>query len=592
MAQYSADLLDDIRSRVDLVELISDFLTLKRAGENWKGLCPFHTEKTPSFMVNPRKGIFHCFGCGAGGDAFGFLMRQNHLSFPEAVRVLAERAGVTVPQAGRGEPEAPQREPLYEALDLAAAYYERALWERPEGERARRYLRERGISDEAARRFRLGYAPEGWEHLLQHARGAGVDEGTLIQVGLVLPRSEGRGVYDRFRGRLIFPISDLQGRSIAFGGRSLGPEEPKYLNSPETPLYVKGHVLYALHLAKQAIRERGRAVVVEGYLDCLTAQEAGFTETVAALGTAFTAAQVTLLKRYTDDVITAFDADPAGESATLRGLEVLVPSGLRVRVAPLPVGEDPDGLIRKQGARAFGAALNGAEPLLLKALAGFPASTRHTFQGRVQALRSVATLLTKIPDPTEARFAIQEVARRFGLSETFVDEEVQRMRRGTKRPAPPGTPAAAQPEAPFFDKALVHYLLHSAEGRKALLSLVEVDALSHPGFRAILALLKTHPEAEPERLVSLLEDEGVQGLAAGLLLAEPPGLTVPDMTAQFRRRIELRRRKQEVRMATQALATAESQGDPNLAGLVREHFTRARQVKEMVTGGEPGSPIS
>src|SRR3972149_6777599 len=267
MAQYSSDLLDEVRARTDLVELISDFLTLKRAGENWKGLCPFHAEKSASFMVNPRKGIFHCFGCGAGGEAFGFLMRQSHLSFPEAVRVLAERAGVTLPQAGgRGDAQAPQREPLYETLELAAAYYARALWERPEGERARRYLRERGISDDVARRFRLGYAPEGWEHLLQHARSAGVDEGVLVQVGLALPRSEGRGIYDRFRGRLIFPISDLQGRVIAFGGRSLGPEDPKYLNSPETPLYVKGQMLYALLLAKQAIREKGRAGVVEGYL--------------------------------------------------------------------------------------------------------------------------------------------------------------------------------------------------------------------------------------------------------------------------------------------------------------------------------------
>ena len=590
MAQYSSDLLDEVRARTDLVELISDFLTLKRAGENWKGLCPFHAEKTASFMVNPRKGIFHCFGCGAGGDAFGFLMRQSHLSFPEAVRLLAERAGVTLPQAGgRGDAQAPQREPLYETLELAAAYYERALWERPEGERARRYLRERGISDDVARRFRLGYAPEGWEHLLQHARGAGVDEGALVQVGLALPRSEGRGIYDRFRGRLIFPISDLQGRVIAFGGRSLGPEEPKYLNSPETPLYVKGQMLYALHLAKQAIREKGRAVVVEGYLDCLTAQQAGFGETVAALGTAFTPAQVTLLKRYTDELITAFDADPAGESATLRGLEVLVASGLRVRVAPLPAGEDPDSLIRKHGPHAFGGALDGAEPLLLKALAGFPVSAFQTFQGRVEALKSVATLLAKIPDPTEARLAVLEVARRFILSETFVEEEVSRLRAVAKRPAvSPPSPVPQQAVSPF-DKALVHDLLHSAEARRDLLPLVTVEDLSHPDFRAVVALLKFHPEAEPETLVSLLEGEALQGLVAGLLLAEPR--SAPDISA-WRRRIELHRGKQQSRVAHQALAVAQSQGEADLSDLVKDHVARARKVRELVTGGEPGSPAS
>ncbi len=591
MAQYSPDLLDEIRARVDLVDLVSDFSTLKRMGENWKGLCPFHTEKTPSFMVNPKKGIFHCFGCGAGGDAFGFVMRQNRLSFPEAVRALADRAGVPLPSRQIQE-ETPKREPLYEAMELAAAYYERALWEQPEGERARRYLRGRGVTIEAARRFRLGYAPEGWEHLLQYAKGSGVDEALLLQVGLVLARHEGRGVYDRFRGRLIFPIGDVQGRIIAFGGRSLGPEEPKYLNSPETPLYVKGQTLYALPLAKNAIRETGRVVVVEGYLDCLAAQQAGFGETVAALGTAFTPAQVLLLKRYTDDVITAFDADAAGESATLRGLDVLLASGLRVRVATLPDGDDPDSLIQKQGAAAFRVALDAAEPLLLRALAGFSAEALQSFQGRVHALRNVGALLAKIPDPTEARLAIQEVARRFALSETFVEEEVRRLRGAVKPPAVSSPAPAPQQEIPLFDKVLVHYLLHSVEGRSALLPLVSAEDLSHPDFRAIMTLLKSHPEAAPETLVSLLDGEALQGLVAGLLLAEPPGLSAPDVTAQFRRRIELRRRKQESRVAHQALAAAQSQGDPNLSGLVKEHVARARQVKELATGVEPGASPS
>ena len=592
MAQYSPDLLDEIRARIDLVDLVSDFVTLKRAGENWKGLCPFHTEKTPSFMVNPKKGIFHCFGCGAGGDAFGFLMRQNRLSFPEAVRTLADRAGVTLPtRAGPEEAQAAKREPLYEAMELAAAYYERALWDQPEGERARRYLQARGITPEAARRFRLGYAPEGWEHLLQYAKGSGVDEAVLLQVGLVLPRSEGRGVYDRFRGRLIFPIADVQGRMIAFGGRSLGPEEPKYLNSPETPLYVKGQTLYALHLAKHAIRETGRVVVVEGYLDCLAAQQTGFGETVAALGTAFTPAQVSLLKRYTDEIITAFDADAAGESATLRGLDLLVSSGLRVRVAALPGGEDPDSLIQKQGVSEFRATLDRAEPLLLWALAGFPASALQSFQGRVQALRNVGALLAKIPDPTEARLAIQEVARRFALSETFVEEEVRRLRGIAKRPAAPPAPVGQQ-EVPFFDKSLVHYLLHSAEARRDLLPVVTEDDLSHPDSRAVITLLKAHPEAEPEKLVSLFEEQALQGLVTGLLLTKPREVDIPDITVHFRRQIELRRGKQESRVAHQALAAAQSQGQADLSGLVREHVARARKVRGLAMGGESGSSSS
>lgn len=583
MAQYSAELLDEIRARLDLVDLVSDFVTLKRTGENWKGLCPFHAEKTPSFTVNPKKGIFHCFGCGAGGDAFGFLMRQNRLSFPEAVRALADRAGTALPaRQGQEEAQSPKREPLYETMELAATYYERALWDQPEGERARRYLRARGITNETARRFRLGYAPEGWEHLLQYAKGSGVDETLLLQVGLVLPRHEGRGIYDRFRGRLIFPIADLQGQIIAFGGRSLGPEEPKYLNSPETPLYVKGQTLYALPLAKHAVREAGRVVVVEGYLDCLAAQQAGFGETVAALGTAFTPAQVLLLKRYTDEIITAFDADAAGESATLRGLDVLLGSGLRVRVATLPEGEDPDSLIQKQGAAAFRVALDGAEPLFLRALAGFPAEVLQSFQGRVQALRNVGALLAKIPDPTEARLAIQEVARRFALSETFVEEEVRRLRGVTKRPAASSPAPVPRQEVPPFDKALVQDLLHSAEARMELLPVVTEEDLSHPDFRAVVAALKSHPEAEPATLLSLLQGEILQGLVAGLLLDEPS--SAPDIAA-WRRRIELLRGKQESRVAHQALAAAQSQGQADLSDLVREHIVRARKVRDLVVGG-------
>ncbi|MEK7363594.1 MAG: DNA primase, partial [candidate division NC10 bacterium] len=305
---FSPQLLEEIRARVDIVDLVGQFVNLKRAGENWKGLCPFHAEKTPSFMVHPKKGIFHCFGCGVGGDAFGFLMRQDRLQFPEAVRVLAERAGVALPTERRTEVDG-QREALFKTMALACEFYQDALWNRPEGEGARRYLDSRGVAPDMARRFALGYAPEGWDHLLGFMKGRGVTEEQLVQVGLVLPRQTGSGFYDRFRGRLLFPIKDGQGRVVAFGGRAMGTEDPKYLNSPETPLYVKGQTLYALDLAKPQIRERNRALVVEGYVDCLMAHQHGFTETVAALGTAFTASQLGLLRRYCDEVITFFDAD-------------------------------------------------------------------------------------------------------------------------------------------------------------------------------------------------------------------------------------------------------------------------------------------
>src|SRR5262245_33363050 len=238
MASFAAHVLDEIRARVDIVELVSQWVNLKRAGANWKGLCPFHNEKTPSFTVHPKKGIFHCFGCGAGGDAFGFLMRQDRLAFPEAVRALAQRVGVELPTERRTDADG-KLDALRDVMTRAAEFYSGQLWRR-EGERARGYLESRSIDPDVARRFGLGWAPEGWDHLLGVMKAESVSEETLAQAGLVVPRQNGPGFYDRFRGRLLFPIRDSQGRVIAFGGRALGKEEPKYLNSPETPLYVKG----------------------------------------------------------------------------------------------------------------------------------------------------------------------------------------------------------------------------------------------------------------------------------------------------------------------------------------------------------------
>src|SRR5581483_5389654 len=291
MASYSTAVLDEIRSGIDIVDLVGRFVNLKKAGVNWKGLCPFHAEKTPSFMVNPKKGIFHCFGCGVGGDAFGFLMRQDKLSFPEAVRALAKQAGVALPEE-RGGAGGSGRDELLRALDLAARFYAEAL-EKPGGERARRYFADRGIDPEAARRFGLGYAPDAWDALLGFMRGQQVAEEVLVAAGLAVQREGRSGVYDRFRGRLMFPIRDLQGR-----GRAFGDEQPKYLNSPETPLYTKGNLLYAADVARTTMQQKNRALLVEGYVDCLMAHQYGFTETVAALGTAFTPAQLGLLHRY------------------------------------------------------------------------------------------------------------------------------------------------------------------------------------------------------------------------------------------------------------------------------------------------------
>src|SRR5207245_2362699 len=348
MASYSQSVLDEIRAAVDIVDVVNRFVNLKKAGQNWKGLCPFHTEKTPSFMVNEKKGIFHCFGCGVGGDAFGFLMRQDKLSFPEAVRALAKQAGVALPEE-RGPAVDHGREDLFRTMELAWRFYVDQLW-KPAGDRAQQYLAQRGIDPEVARRFGLGLAPEGWDTLSSFMRSEKVTDDALVAAGLAIPREGRSGVYDRFRGRLLFAIRDLQGRVVAFGGRAFGDEQPKYLNSPETPLYVKGNLLYAADLARAAIQAKNRAVLVEGYVDCLMAHQHGFTETVAALGTAFTPAQLGLLRRYCDDAVLFFDADAAGRKAAERAEELLEPTRAdqRVRARGVDGGEGR----RRPGSRA------------------------------------------------------------------------------------------------------------------------------------------------------------------------------------------------------------------------------------------------
>ncbi|MFQ5521578.1 MAG: DNA primase, partial [Candidatus Methylomirabilia bacterium] len=466
-AAFTPALLEEVRARVDLIDLISQFVNLRRAGESWKGLCPFHAEKTPSFTVNPKRGVFHCFGCGVGGDAFGFLMRQERLSFPEAVRALAQRAGVLLPTQPRREAER-SREALYKVMALAADFYAEMLWKRPEGEHARRYLERRGVDPLIAEGFGLGYAPEGWDHLLTFMKGAGVGEELLVQVGLLVARQSGPGFYDRFRGRLVFPIRNLEGGPIAFGGRALGVEEPKYLNSPETPLYVKGQTLYALDRARDAIRGKNRVLLVEGYVDCLMAHQHGFVETVAALGTAFTSAQFGVLRRYCDEVIIFFDDDAAGRRAAQRAEELLEPAGaglawavartgefgvsrsLEVKVALLPGGHDPDSFLRAEGAAGFEQRIREARSLLAFTMErALEEENLSSPKGRATAFARVALILSKASGSHEAAELSRGGARKLGVDPTQLWIEAQRLQRAlTTRGATPRAAEARSEEAP------------------------------------------------------------------------------------------------------------------------------------------------
>jgi DNA primase len=576
VASYSTAILDDIRGAVDIVELVGRFVNLRKAGANWKGLCPFHGEKTPSFMVNPKKGIFHCFGCGVGGDVFGFLMRQDRLSFPEAVRALAKGAGVALPEE-RETSEGSGRDDLVHAMDLAARFYAEALW-KPGGARAQKYLADRGIDPDVARRFGLGYAPEGWDTLLTFMKSEKVAEETLVTAGLAVARDSRAGVYDRFRGRLLFTIRDLQGRVVAFGGRAFGDEQPKYLNSPETPLYTKGNLLYAADVARESIRARNRALIVEGYVDCLMAHQHGFTETVAALGTAFTPAQLAVLRRYCDEVVTFFDADAAGQKAAERAQELLEPTtggfawavnrsgsfetagALRVKVALLPPGHDPDTFLRAQGAAAFSDCIASARSLLSYALARTigDAGTAGP-RGRTNAFARVALMLSKVSDAEEAAALSREAAARLGVDATQLWIEAQRLAASLRKPtAPVGAATTAGPTASAEDRKLITLLLISAPARTTLLPLLEPADVAHPALREIVEALKAFPALEATALLSTVASETARHMISALIVDEGVVEDATSSIEQFQRRLEYVNRRRRVRELSRSIAVAQA----------------------------------
>jgi len=620
MAQYAQALLDDVRNAVDIVDLVGRFVNLRKAGVNWKGLCPFHGEKTPSFMVNPKKGIFHCFGCGVGGDVFGFLMRQDRLSFPEAVRSLAKTAGIALPEEGARSGDS-GREELIRIVDLAWRFYDDTLW-RTAGDRARAYLEQRGIDADVAKRFGLGYAPEGWDGLLTFMRSQKVTDDALVTAGLAVQRENRSGVYDRFRGRLLFPIRDLQGRVVAFGGRGFGDEQPKYLNSPETPLYIKGNLLYAADIARPTIQTKNRALLVEGYVDCLMAHQHGFTETVAALGTSFTAAQLALLRRYCDEVVTFFDADAAGQKAAERAEELLEPTSggmawavnrsgsfegggtFRVKVALLPAGHDPDTFLRESGAPAFAERIGAARSLLAYALdrAVVDPDGATGARARTTAFARVAVMLAKVADAQEAATLSREAAAKLGVDATQLWIEAQRLQSSLRTPPARPQTAPAPSSTPPVERDLVTLLLRSVEARAGLLAILdETDDLGHPPLRSIVAALKRRPDAPAESLMTDLETDEARSVLSSLLVVDRESLDVQVSIEQFQRRLERSQRLRRAREVSQTIA--ETQAKTGVAAPMHTELRTLHEESAVVYGitggvaqslehGTPGSPRS
>jgi len=358
------NILDDILDRCNIAELISGYIPLKRIGRSFKALCPFHHEKTPSFIVNPDKQIYHCFGCGVGGNAFSFLMKYERMDFIEAVKLLAKKTGVVVPDTrGPSSAQSSFISQLHKVNEFAASYYTDTLLNKQSGKQALDLVNKRNISKESILTFKLGYSINSWDGLLRHAKEKGVSTELLNKAGLILRSNRDNSFYDRFRNRLIFPIFDIKGKVIAFGARVLDKSLPKYINSPETPVYMKGRHLYGLNFAKISIAQENHVIIVEGYTDLISCYQKGIKNIVASCGTALTIEQTRLLKRFTNEAIMIYDADQAGETASLRNLDVLISEGMDVRIVSLPTGQDPDSYINKVGASGFKKALEAAKDL-------------------------------------------------------------------------------------------------------------------------------------------------------------------------------------------------------------------------------------
>ncbi|MGM0471608.1 MAG: DNA primase [Bacillota bacterium] len=422
MRYFSDDFIEQVREQNDIIDLISDYLRLENSGSNYKGLCPFHDEDTPSFMVSPHKQLYHCFGCGAGGNIFNFLMEIEQLEFVEAVEVLAKRAGLSLPQQSQQAKEQQlQKSELYQIHDWAVKFFNYLLTETEQGQEAYRYLKNRDFTDEIIDQFQLGYAPDSWHSLFNFLKKKGYSAQKIQQAGLIIPQNQGQGYYDRFRNRIMFTISNLRGQVVGFGGRVLDDTEPKYLNSPQTPIFNKKDILYGLNLAKQQIRRSGSAIIVEGYTDMITGYQYGIENLVASLGTSLTRRQARLLKRYADRVYIAYDGDAAGESATLRGLEILKQVGVEVYIVDLPTDSDPDEVIKEEGAKHFTTLVDQAQPLLEFKIESLLTNRElNKIEEKVTVADEVIPILAEIDNEIEQAEYIKRVADKLAVESKVV----------------------------------------------------------------------------------------------------------------------------------------------------------------------------
>ncbi|MFD1425688.1 DNA primase [Kroppenstedtia sanguinis] len=585
------EVIDQIRDHFDIVDVVGQTVQLKKSGRNFFGLCPFHSERTPSFSVSPDKQIYYCFGCGAGGDVIRFLMETEQLTFVEAITQLADQAGIQIPRSQREnsqDPEEEKRQQLRKVTELTARLYHHLLLESDQGAQAREYLLKRGITRETMEEFQLGFSPDSYHFLHSFLKRRGVDEKTAVEAGLLVERDPSRGpsgCFDRFRGRIMFPIHDTQGRVIAFGGRVLGKSQPKYLNSPETTLFYKGKFLYNLHRARKAVRKAETAILFEGYMDVISAWQAGVFNSVATLGTALTESQARVIRRNVGTALICYDSDRAGQNAADRAAEVLKEQGCVVKVAQMPPGMDPDDYVRSRGAASFSEdVIAQALPYVafkLEALkAGFNLQDEEE---KMSYLTRAVEVIAELPRAIEQDHYLRRLAEEFHLSLNALKQEL-RLSISKKRGSNGDKGTGKWNNGYHPGKHMVGHqrrpLAHELAEQRLLVAMMQDRSVADRVLKtvgadfnieihaAIAAYLYSyysegHP-ADPGGFLRYLKDDRLLREASGLVILDTPEVTEEEISDYIRHicnyplHKEIERKKEQVKQAERAGDIAEA----------------------------------
>ncbi|MFP3392041.1 DNA primase [Brevibacillus sp. SIMBA_040] len=588
----SDEFVNQVRAAVDIIDVVGEYVQLRKSGRAFVGLCPFHSEKSPSFNVNAERQFFHCFGCGAGGDIFSFLMKLEQLSFPEALHKLADRAGIAVPQTQQEEdtPEKRAKQAMHEAHQLVSKLYHYVLTKTPYGVEAMKYLTKRGMSEQTLVEYQIGFAPDSWDFVTQFLKKRRFSQELMVEAGL-LAKSDAGKVFDRFRGRVMFPIHDSQGNVIGFGGRLLGgtqpKSQPKYLNSPESLLFNKSATLFNLHRARPYIRKRKQALLFEGYVDVISAWQAGFTQGIATLGTALTEQQARMIRRNVDSIVLCYDGDAAGQEATSKAIHVLQQAGLIVRVAPLPQGSDPDDYIRQHGAEAF------SQQVLLQAM---PVTAFRLKQLRSQyvikdetdktrLIAKAVEIINELDSPVERDLYQRQLAEEYSLtlgdlkweSKRVYNQQKSERQRDKVAPAwnnsiNNGKVTLAKSLPPAYhtaERMLLYYMMRDEEialrVQKECSAHFQVD--EHDALAAYLYAYyaEGNPE-DPGKFIHFVQDDSLKQLASGLAMMEcredVSELEIGDYIKQvnnYPKRAELERLREEQRSLHLQAAAVDSE---------------------------------